>query len=263
MNRFIRIKKEMPKKESIVLALIGIAIFISVWSALSYGGILEEYFLPTPTKTISSMATLFTEQGFLNDILISLYRILSGFALAIVIAFPIGILIGSFRFFQALIEPVVDFIRYIPPSAFIPLTIIWFGIGDIQKSFIIFLGIFPYLIILFADNVVKVPDEYLDTAKTLGANTVQILRRVIIPNSMPGFLDSIRVMLGAAWTFVIIAEMVAASSGLGFFIIQAQRFIQTPNIFATIIIIGFIGLGSDLILRYIYKKSFFWVGKSV
>ncbi len=208
------------------------------------------------------MGSLFTEGRLSADIFASVYRILLGFLLSLVISLPLGIALGISRKFEAFTEPLIAFIRYIPPSAFIPLAITWFGIGEIEKLIILFLGITPYLALLIADIVINTRGELVETALTLGASDKDIITKIVFPNALPGIWDSFRIMIGWAWSFVIIVEIVGASSGLGHLMIQSQRFLRTDNIFAAIVVIGFLGLATDSFFKITYKIFFPWTEKS-
>lgn len=244
------------------LAVLGLLVLLAVWSLLTYTGLVRSFFLPTPTKVVSAILLLLTEGSLLADIFASVYRILLGFLLSLLIALPLGIALGVSRRFEAFTEPLIAFIRYIPPSAFIPLAIIWFGIGDAEKVAILFLGVAPYLALLIADTVVNTRRELVDAALTLGASGKDIIIKVVIPNALPGIWDACRIMVGAAWTFVIIAEIVGASSGLGHLMIESQRFLRTDNIFAAIMVIGLLGLATDYFFKFTYKLFFPWTEKS-
>lgn len=254
--------RKISKTQYIALAVLGLLIFLLVWSLLTYTGFVRSFFLPTPTKVLSSIITLLTEGSLLSDIFASVYRILLGFLLSLVVALPLGIALGVSRKFEAFTEPLIAFIRYIPPSAFIPLAIIWFGIGELEKVMILFLGVAPYLTLLIADIVINTRRELVEAALTLGATSKDIITKVVFPNALPGIWDSFRIMIGAAWTFVIIAEIVGASSGLGHLMIESQRFLRTDNIFAAIVVIGFLGLVTDYFFKITYKIFFPWTEKS-
>ncbi|MBT4277668.1 ABC transporter permease [Candidatus Falkowbacteria bacterium] len=255
------IRKKITKKSYILKSFLGLFSVFIIWSFLSYAEIIKPFFLPSPTEVIGATIQLFVEFGFLSDILISIYRIAVGFLLAIIIAVPLGILVGTIKSIEAFFEPIVAFIRYIPPSAFVPLSILWFGIGDLEKFFIIFIGVMPYMLILTADVVGNIKNEYIEVGRTFGATTVQIYTKIIIPSSLPGIWDAMRLMLGAAWTFIVLVEIIAATSGLGHVIVQSQRFLQTANVIAVIIIIGFLGLITDYLFKIGHKKFFPWSEK--
>lgn len=244
------------------LAVSGLAGLFFAWSLLTYTELIKPFFLPSPTAVVSSAVSLAADGSLLADTLASVYRMLLGFLSSLALALPIGIGLGVSRGFGAVSKPLIAFIRYILPSAFIPLAIIWFGIGDFQKIAILVIGIAPYLALLIADTVESVRREFIESARTLGANETGIIFRVIIPHALPHIWDSCRIMVGAGWTFVIIAEIVGASSGLGHLMIESQRFLRTANIFAAIIVIGFLGLITDYCFEITYKLLFPWSEKT-
>lgn len=252
------LERKISKPVYFALAVTGLLIFLALWSAVTYTGLIRPFFLPTPTTVFTTIGRLLTEGSLLRDTGASLYRIVVGFLVSLAVALPVGLSLGLSRKFEAFTEPLVAFIRYIPPSAFIPLAIIWFGIGELEKVAIIFIGVAPYLTLLIADTVSNVRQELIEAALTLGASKWDIVTKVVIPFSLPGIWDAIRVMLGAAWTFVIIAELVGASSGLGHLMIHSQRFLKTDNIFAAIVTIGLLGMVTDYFFKISYKILFPW-----
>jgi len=199
-----------------------------------------------------------TQNGLSNDTLISIYRVVMGFVLAAAIGVPLGIYIGAYKWFEALLQPVNDFVRYMPASAFIPLVLLWVGIGEGSKIAIIFIGVIFQIIVMVADAVRRVPENYLEVAYTMGARQGEVMQLVIWRGILPELLDILRINMGWAWTYLVVAEMVAANSGLGFQILQSQRFLNTPKIFVGIFIIGLIGLLFDLAFRWIYRLAFPW-----
>jgi NitT/TauT family transport system permease protein len=255
-------ENKISRAHYIVLGVSGLFLFFLIWSLLSYTGVVAPLFLPTPTSVASAIGALLVAGRLLPDIFASLNRILLSFLLSLVVAVPLGIALGVSKRFEAFTEPLIAFIRYIPPSAFIPLAIIWFGIGESEKIVILFLGVAPYLALLIADVVINTRRELIDVALTLGATQKNIITKVIFPNAMPGIWDSFRIMMGAAWTYVIIAEIVGASSGLGYLMTISQRFLRTDDIFAVIVIIGFLGLATDYFFKITYKIFFPWTEKS-
>ena len=254
-----------PKREKLkyfFLSLVGGLVFLFLWQAIVSSGVIQSFFLPSPKSVLESIITLFTQGSLLSDIWASLFRIIAGFVLSIIVALPLGVLFGTSKKTEAIIEPIVGFIRYIPPSAFIPLIIVWFGVGEMGKIILIFLGVAPYLALLIADTVHSVRKELTEAALTLGATKGDLIFKVILPYSMPAIWDSFRIMFGAAWTFVIIAEIVGSSSGLGHLIIESQRFLRTDNIFAGIVIIGLLGILTDYFFKVSSKILFPWTEKS-
>ena len=203
-------------------------------------------------------AAWFTDGDLLADVRISFFRVVAGWALSALIAMPLGVLIGSFRVVQALLEPLTDFIRYMPAVAFIPLVMLWVGIEESAKVAIIFIGTFFQMVLMVAEDVRRVPMAQIEAAQTMGATRWEVIELVIIPSAKPALLDTLRITMGWAWTYLVVAELVAANSGLGYAIIKAQRFLQTDKIFAGILLIGAIGLAIDQAFRLIHRAAFPW-----
>jgi NitT/TauT family transport system permease protein len=244
-----------------VLALVvaGFAVPMVLWSVLTYGNFMSAFFLPSPTTVLGTLWIMLTQNDFLVDIWASTYRIFLGFAISAVVGVPLGILIGSFRFFQALFEHPISFSRYLPASAFIPLLIVWLGLGDSEKVAIIIIGSFFQLTLLVADISAGVPKELLNIAYTLGASRWQVFTRVLVPATLPGVVDTLRIIIGWAWTYLIVAELVAAQSGIGHVILEASRFSATDQIIAGILTIGVLGLITDTLFRVLHRVLFPYV----
>ncbi|HSB72822.1 MAG TPA: ABC transporter permease [Candidatus Methylomirabilis sp.] len=251
-------REPIPPGLYITLSLGSFAVLLVVWSILTYGGLVDALFLPTPGRVFQSGLDLFLEFEFTFDILNSAYRVMVGFLAAAVIGVPLGLIMGTFRAAEALTEPVVGFIRYMPASAFIPLFILWLGIGDIEKIAIIFVGSFFQLVLMVAVVAKNVPMDMLETAYTLGAGRFQVIRRVLLPASLPGILDTLRIIVGWAWTYIIVAELVASASGIGYMIISAQRMLRTGSIIFGILTIGTMGLVTDYFFKWLYRRLFPW-----
>ncbi|MGH7153263.1 MAG: ABC transporter permease, partial [Acetobacteraceae bacterium] len=189
---------------------------------------------------------------------VSVTEIMSGFVIASVLAVPIGILMGSFKIVEAAIEPVTNFVRYLPVSALIPLLILWVGIDMWEKITVIFIGTFFQQLILIADVSRSVPQDLLDVSYTLGATRRSVVWRVLIPATMPGVMDTLRVTLGWAWTYLVVAELVAANKGLGYFILNSMRGLFTDQIFLGIMVIGLLGLITDQIFKLLRNWMMPW-----
>jgi len=159
----------------------------------------------------------------------------------------------------SVVEPTVGFVRYLPVPAFVPLCILWFGLGDTAKIVVIFLGTFFQLILLIEDVSRAVTRDYFEAALTLGANRGELIRRILWPASLPGVVSACRTAIGWAWTYLVVAEIAGATSGIGFRIMQAQRFVETPKVFAGIVIIGVLGMTTDLLIHAFQKSYFRWV----
>ncbi|MET1249527.1 ABC transporter permease [Sporolactobacillus sp. STCC-11] len=242
----------------LTLGVVGFAFVLAAWSILTYGGMVDPIFLPTPTDTFRAAVDLFTQLNFTHDISVTIVRVIIGFLLAAVIAVPLGIMLGTYKPIEGFLEPLMSFVRYLPASAFIPLFILWIGVSESQKIAVIFMGSFPQLILMVAAATKSVQTDLIDVSYTLGTSRAAVLWRVILPASMPSIMDSLRMVLGWAWTYIIVAELVGASSGIGYMIIQSQRMLKTSNIFVGILIIGLIGLIFDYVFKWLSKRLFPW-----
>jgi NitT/TauT family transport system permease protein len=238
------------------LAAVGLAVPLAVWALLTGLGSVNRVFLPGPSDVARRLLTWFNNDDLLTDVGISCFRVVAGWALSAVLALPLGLLIGTFRVVQALLEPLTDFVRYMPAVAFIPLVMLWVGIDEGAKVAIIFIGTFFQMVLMVAEDVRRVPMAQIEAAQTLGASRAEVIEKVIIPSSKPALLDTLRITMGWAWTYLVVAELVAANSGLGYAIIKAQRFLQTDKIFAGILLIGAIGLAMDQAFRLLHRVAF-------
>jgi NitT/TauT family transport system permease protein len=256
---FLSPREPIPKSLYLILALSSFAFFLIVWSILTYGGLVDPLFLPSPGRVFQAGVDLFVELGFTTDILNSVYRVMVGFIVAALIGVPLGLFMGTFKVAEAFTEPVVGFIRYMPASAFIPLFILWLGIGDIEKIAIIFVGSFFQLVLMVAVVAKNVHKDMLETAYTLGAKRFRVIWKVLLPASLPGIVDTLRIIVGWAWTYIIVAELVASASGIGYMIISAQRMLRTGNIIFGILTIGILGLITDYFFKWLYNRLFPWV----
>jgi NitT/TauT family transport system permease protein len=240
-------------------ALAGLVLPLACWWALSNAGLVDKVFMPTPADVWSRVVAWATEDGLLADTAISIYRVTAGWLLSALLALPLGLLIGTFRPVQALLEPLTDFIRYMPAVAFIPLVMLWVGIDESSKIAIIFIGTFFQMVLMVAEDVRRVPGQQIEAAQTLGATRGEVIRMVLLQGAKPAVLDTLRITMGWAWTYLVVAELVAANSGLGYAILKAQRFLQTDKIFAGILIIGLIGLIIDQLFRWLHRIAFPWM----
>lgn len=236
-------------------------LFLIVWVLLVEGGI-NPIFLPSPQAVASAFHELYFNNGFLSDLGVSIYRVGVGFLASAIFAIPIGVLAGSFGSVRSTVEPFLGFIRYMPATAFIPLLVLWIGIGDVQKFSVIFVGTFCHLTLLISASTSRVPTAYVESAIMLQGSRWKILRLVIWPAARPGIFDDLRVVLGWAWTYIVVAEMVAAKSGVGYVILKASRFLDTATMFVGILSIGLVGLLSDVALGYLKKILFPYLQRS-
>jgi NitT/TauT family transport system permease protein len=253
------IRQAISRRSYLLLALVGLIVPLLGWALLSGWSGVNPVFLPAPQKVLARIARWAGEDNLLGDAAISILRVISGWALSALIAVPLGLLIGTWRAVQALLEPLTDFIRYMPAVAFIPLVMLWVGIDEGAKVAIIFIGTFFQMVLMVAEDVRRVPMAQIEAAQTMGATRIEVLEKVILPSAKPALLDTLRITMGWAWTYLVVAELVAANSGLGFAILKAQRFLQTDKIFAGILLIGLIGLAIDQLFRLAHRKAFPWL----
>lgn len=240
------------------LAVVTFVFVFLTWFSITNLGIVDQSFMPTPQRTVQAAVQLFDTHDFVADIGISTFRVLAGFLISAVIAVPLGLIIGTYAPIDALIEPLMSFVRYLPATAFIPLFILWIGIDESEKIALIIMGSLPQLILMVAVDVRKVPHDLVEVSYTLGTKPSRVLWKIILPASMPHILDSLRMVLGWAWTYVVVAEMVGASAGIGYMMIQSQRMLNVGNIFVGLLTIGLLGLFFDCIFKVMNKVCFRW-----
>ncbi|NJL22106.1 MAG: ABC transporter permease [Leptolyngbyaceae cyanobacterium SM1_3_5] len=248
---FWSIRQEFPQWLSVLIVTVSLAVPLTAWAIVSYAQLLPPMFLPTPTAVIRSGIEMFAQDDLIVDVVSSCGRVAAGFLLSAIVGVPMGIAMGTFYSMESLFAPIVGTVRYMPVMAFVPLIIVWFGLGEFPKMLIIFLGVVLYNAMMVADAVKFIPNEMINVAYTLGANRRNVLFKVIIPATFPSVLDTVRVNISGAWNYLVIAELVAAQNGLGFKIVQAQRFLQTEKVLFCIALIGLIGLAIDYGLKWI------------
>ncbi|MQA74347.1 MAG: ABC transporter permease subunit [Solirubrobacterales bacterium] len=257
-RKLFQLYSPIQPRTYLIIAILSFAALLGGWWLAAELDLAKDIFLPTPADVWRSAVDAAKDGTLWDDARASFVRITIGFSISTVLALPIGILIGTYRAAEAVIEPSVDFIRYMPAVAFVPLTIVWVGVDEPQKWLIIFIGTFFQQVLLVQDNVKRVPREYVDIGHTLGMKDRTVLRRVVLPAAAPAIWDTLRITLGWAWTWLVVAELVAASDGLGHSIVVAQRFFQTETIFLGIIVIGLLGLIMDQAMKLAGKRLFRW-----
>lgn len=261
------LRSRIAENHGRALAISSLALLFITWCILSYvtvtrGGktvpLVSHFFLPPPDEVIRSLLYLFFEKELGKAVLVSVSRILIAFGLAIGVAVPLGIAMGSFEAVNKFFDPVMAPMRYLPITAFIPLLILWFGIEEEQKIAFLFLGTFVYLLPVVVDAIRSVPEELVQTAFTLGASKWQVIRTVLIPAALPQIFDSFRVMNAIAWTYIILAEIVNAQHGIGYILRLAEQHTKPAWSFAGILVVGVIGITTDLVIRGINRLLFTW-----
>jgi NitT/TauT family transport system permease protein len=241
--------------------LLGLGFFVAfvlVWSVATLGGFVPPTFLASPVTMLKEGWMLFAEFGFIGDVGMTVWRVFGGFLLAAVLAVPLGIAMGTWKAVEAFFEPFVSFCRYLPASAFIPLLILWAGLGEMQKLLVIFIGSFFQIVLMVAVTVGGARRDLVEAAYTLGANSRGIVARVLSPGAAPDIAETLRLVLGWAWTYVIVAELIGSSSGIGHMITDSQALLNTGQIIFGIIVIGVIGLVSDFAFKALNRRMFAW-----
>lgn len=258
---FWRIAEDIPKKLKWALMVMSVLLPFLLWWAIASTGWIDNKFLPTPGMVAASLVTLWQEGYLLTDTLASFLRVSAGFLLAALVSIPLGIGMGAFRSVRSLLEPLIGIVRYMPAPAFIPLLIIYLGLGEEPKIALIFIGTVFFNTLMIMDAVKFVPKELIETTYTLGGDRRQVLLQVITPYVVPSIFDTFRVNMAASWNLVIVAELVAAESGLGKRIAISQKFFQTDDIFACLLMLGLIGFILDLSLQAAMRMTCKWAVK--
>jgi NitT/TauT family transport system permease protein len=260
-QRWLEFKKPIPRSSIILLGIAIWVIFFGLWELAVALGWVNATFMPPPQKVLIGLYQLIVNDGFMLDIAVSIYRIVLSFVLGCIVAVPLGILMGSFKRVEAFVNPLVSAWRYLPAPSFIPLLLMWFGTGDGQKIALLFIGLIWFLITLIMDHVKSVRTELIETSVTLGGNRWQVLWTVVIPASMPNIVVAMRQMMAVSWTYLVIAEIVAATDGIGAVMMRAKRFLHVDQIMAGILVIGILGLLFDFLFRIAHKLLFPYINE--
>ncbi len=263
------LRSPIPAGTGRLLSLASLGVLLLAWCVLSYvkvvhagdtepAPLVPHFFLPAPDEVLKSLFYLLFEKELLQAVGVSALRIVKAISLSVLVALPLGILMGSFEAVNRLFDPIIAPMRYLPITAFIPLLILWFGIDEAQKVAFLFLGTVVYLLPAVVDAVRLVPEELVQTAFTLGATKAQVIRTVLIPAAMPAIFDGFRVMNAIAWTYIILAELVNSQNGIGYILRLAEQHLKPEWSFAGILVVGVIGLFTDFAIRSINRLLFGW-----
>lgn len=255
----MQIFRDIGPVRSTVLAVASFCAILAAWLLLSQLELVDPVFLPKPHHVLGEIVRQLGTAEYWSHIGISIFRVTAGFLLACFLGIPIGIFAGAFRAGSAVLEPPMEFIRYMPAVAFIPLIMVWVGIGEWAKILLIFIGCFFQMVLMAAEITRRVSPDLVHVSFTLGASRWQSVWTVLVPAVRPELLTMMRLMLGWAWTYLVVAELIAVNSGLGYAIMKAQRFLNTDQIFAGIIIIGLLGLFSDRLFAVMHRRFFPWI----
>ncbi len=244
---------EIPAAAGLTAACIVWTLVLGAWALASYGGYVADMFLPVPDAVIRRGISLASDGTLFVHIWSSVRVVILGFLLSAVIAVPLGLYMGTYKIVQAALEPLVNFIRYLPVTSLVPLFILWIGIGLGQRVTVIFFGVFFSQLIMISDEAHAVSRDLVNASYTLGTTRNEAIWHVIFPAALPNIINTLRITMGWAWTYLVVAELVAANSGLGFISLKAMRGFQVDTIFLAIMLIGLLGLISDISFRLLRR----------
>ena len=250
-----------PKLTRRLAGLVAMGVVVLLWWLATMGTDAEDRWispviLPSPVEVFRSFPVLLNERALLQSIAATLKRVLLGFGLAVLVGVPLGILAGSWRIVEAAAAPLALFGRNLPVAALIPLTILWFGIDESQKVMFIFIATIPFVYSDAASAIASVPDRYVETAQTLGANSFQIVRKVLVALALPDIYNSLRHLFGLAFGYIMLAELINAQHGLGYLLMTSQRRGLSEHIILILIIIGLLAFGIDRLLLFFQRGLF-------
>lgn len=235
-----------------------ISIFIGllIWQFIAF--LWKENILPAPIDVFTELINLFKEQGFINDLFSSFYRVVIGFSIATILGVFFGIMVGLSNSLNNFFRPIIELLRPIPPIAYIPIAILWFGLGDIPAFFLVFIAAFFPIFSNTSSGVKSIDEKYKKAAITLGANNKDIIVEIILPHALPGIFTGLKTGLGMAWMAVIAAEMMGAQSGLGYFIQMNRIVLDLTRVLAGMLMIGLIGALLHLIICNLERQVITW-----
>ncbi len=259
-----KIRKPLPEKTRWIISGVTVVVFVLVWIGITVSGLVPKTTLPSPFDLLAAIPRLHSQEFVIMNAMTSLLRITIGFALAAIVAIPLGILMGAFSPIRAVFQPLIGPLRYLPIAAVVPIFIFWFDLGETMKIMLLFVGTFVYLLPLVVETVDQVDDVYLRTASTLGATRGQIISTILLPASIPSIYEALRVMFGIGWTYVMLAEFVSDASsgfgygGIGYLINNLRRYGSLSEVLVCVIFILIIGVTVDLLMAWVGKLLFPW-----
>ncbi|HEY9065412.1 MAG TPA: ABC transporter permease subunit [Burkholderiaceae bacterium] len=251
---------------SLAISVLTVIVLLALWAAVTNLGWVKPLFLPTPQAVFQQFHDYLTGQA--NDkplwqhFAASMFRVFSAFGLACVTAIPIGIAMGMSRVARGIFDPPLEFYRPLPPLAYLPLIIIWFGIDELPKVLLIFLSCFAPLALAARSGMRSASQEQINAAYSMGASYLQVIRHVILPAALPDILVGMRIAIGFGWTTLVAAEMVAASLGLGQMVLNASNFLRTDIVVMGIVVIGGVAYLFDLLMRWVERVLVPWKGRA-
>ena len=260
------LKLRWPLSRHLTLSLATLAVLLVIWWAVAAAHWISPLFLPAPGQVLNKLLTIASPQGFMDATLwqhlaASLGRIVVALLAATVIGVPVGIAMGLSPTVRGILDPLIELYRPVPPLAYLPLMVIWFGIGETSKILLIYLAIFAPVAMSALGGVKSAQQVRIRAAQSLGANRAQVLWLVILPGALPEILTGLRIGLGVGWSTLVAAELIAATRGLGFMVQSAGEFLATDVVLAGIAVIAFIAFGLELGLRALQRRLTPWHGE--
>jgi taurine transport system permease protein len=257
--------RELGEGPSSTISVVTIVLLFVLWWVVTKAGWVKPLFLPSP-QAVWQQFVLYAsgeanDQPLWKHLSASLLRVLTAFVLACLTAIPLGIAMGSSRVLRGIFDPPLEFYRPLPPLAYLPLIIIWFGIDELPKVLLIYLSCFAPLALAARSGMKTATQEQIHAAASMGASRWQVIRHVILPAALPEILVGMRIAIGFGWTTLVAAEMVAASLGLGQLVLNASNFLRTDIVVMGIIVIGLLAYGFDLLMRWTAQRLVPWKGR--
>ena len=265
-NATVNNQPNKTRNKGLFISVATVTGILVIWALITSLGFIEPLYLPSPLAVLQKFIDL-AQNGYADATLwqhfsASIYRIFIAVILASLIAVPVGLAIGISPVARAIFDPLIEFYRPVPPLAYLPLIVIWFGIGELSKVLLIYLAVFAPIVVSTAAGVKHVDPIRIRVAQSLGATPWQIIRHVILPSALPDILTGIRIGLGAGWSTLVAAELVAATEGIGFMIQSASQFLVTDLVIAGILIIALVAYVIEIGLRILQKKLAPWRGQT-
>ncbi|WP_430647489.1 ABC transporter permease subunit [Bradyrhizobium rifense] len=251
-------KIRLGSRGLLLLSWLAPVALVIVWEWLAQAGWLSPQVLPAPSKVIRTAFKLATTGTLLNDLGVSLLRAAAGFAIGSVVGAVLGTLVGFSRIAEAAIDRSVQMIRAVPFLAVLPLVIVWLGVGETQKIFLVALGVTLPIYINTVLGIRQVDPKLLELGRVQGLSSIELIRRIILPGALPSILTGVRYALATAWLALVVAETIGAQSGIGFLAMDAREFLRTDVIVLTIVIYALIGVAADSIARFLERRLLAW-----
>lgn len=253
-----QMKRKFRLSSTKIISVISLIVFLSIWEFVTQMGWIKPLFLPSPSRVLTTGYNMLMEGNLLVHVMESTRRVLVGFFLAVIVALPLGIILGNSKKLKAVFDPIVSIIRPLPSMAWIPLSLLWLGIGEEQKYTIVFMGSVAPALLYTIDATRNVDPLLIKAARNLGASKMTVMREVILPGAMPSIFAGMKVVLGLSWTTVISAELVAANEGLGFLIMNGQEYFMTDVVVLGMVMISFTVVIIDVFLNWVERVIMPW-----